>query len=133
MRTRELKEKKCKNCGKDIPNINVYCDNICQRECQTKNIITEWLEGKSFKRGNGNQLPQWLRNYILAESNYKCSKCGWGEMNPNTKTYPLDVDHIDGDAMNNKKDNLRVLCPNCHSLTKTYKNAGNRKSSRIHR
>jgi hypothetical protein len=34
---------------------------------------------------------------------------------------PLELDHIDGDAGNNNYDNLRVLCPNCHALTPTFK------------
>lgn len=40
---------------------------------------------------------------------------------------PLEVEHIDGDSTNNKEYNLTLLCPNCHSLTKTYRglNKGN--------
>ncbi|MEU1743324.1 HNH endonuclease signature motif containing protein [Streptomyces pristinaespiralis] len=34
---------------------------------------------------------------------------------------PLEVDHIDGDWRNNRLDNLRLLCPNCHSSTDTYR------------
>lgn len=39
---------------------------------------------------------------------------------------PLELDHIDGDHDNNNLDNLRILCPNCHALTPTYrgKNVG---------
>lgn len=33
----------------------------------------------------------------------------------------VEVDHIDGDPWNNLLDNLRLLCPNCHALTKTYR------------
>lgn len=32
----------------------------------------------------------------------------------------LQVDHIDGDPLNNELTNLRLLCPNCHSQTPTY-------------
>ena len=35
---------------------------------------------------------------------------------------PLEIDHIDGDAENNIETNLRVLCPNCHSLTPHFRN-----------
>lgn len=34
----------------------------------------------------------------------------------------LELDHIDGDCLNNRLENLRWLCPNCHSQTDTYKN-----------
>ena len=46
---------------------------------------------------------------------------------------PKEIDHIDGDSQNNKFENLKLLCPNCHSLTKTWKNTGSRKSTRIRR
>ena len=32
----------------------------------------------------------------------------------------LQLDHIDGDNTNNNLDNLRILCPNCHSQTHNY-------------
>ncbi|MGK5728669.1 HNH endonuclease signature motif containing protein [Streptomyces sp. URMC 124] len=37
---------------------------------------------------------------------------------------PLEVDHIDGDWRNNRIENLRLLCPNCHSTTDTYRGRG---------
>ena len=43
--------------------------------------------------------------------------------------FPKNVDHIDGDAKNNKPDNLRILCPNCHAMTSTFGNR-NKNSSR---
>jgi len=50
---------------------------------------------------------------------WKCEEC------QNTKwlnqKIPLDLDHKDGDNHNHKIENLRFLCPNCHSLTDTYK------------
>ena len=39
----------------------------------------------------------------------RCEKCGYSE-NPHI----LEVDHIDGDKLNNDPSNLRTLCPNCH-------------------
>lgn len=38
----------------------------------------------------------------------------------NGKKLVLQVDHIDGDFSNNRKENLRFLCPNCHSQTETF-------------
>lgn len=62
-------------------------------------------------------------NRALLESGveYKCVECGIGSTY-NNKSITLQVDHIDGDWKNNIKDNLRFLCPNCHSQTSTYCN-----------
>ncbi len=42
--------------------------------------------------------------------------------NPVTGKVPLEIDHIDGDSENNKEENLRLICPNCHSLTPSFRN-----------
>lgn len=43
-----------------------------------------------------------------------------GEVNPTTGLVPLQIHHIDGNALNNKASNLQLLCPNCHSLTENF-------------
>jgi hypothetical protein len=50
-------------------------------------------------------------------------KCGWGEVNKFTNKVPIEIEHKDGNCENNRLDNLELLCPNCHSLTSTYKGA----------
>ncbi|MER5482775.1 HNH endonuclease signature motif containing protein [Streptomyces sp. NPDC002812] len=53
----------------------------------------------------------------------QCAMCG---IEPTWQGYPLplEVDHIDGDWRNNQQDNLRLVCPNCHSTTDTYRGRG---------
>ncbi len=61
-----------------------------------------------------------LKRALIEEGiGYICLECGINKWN--NKKLTLDVDHKDGDWKNNLKENLRFLCPNCHSLTKTYK------------
>ncbi|QNP72465.1 HNH endonuclease [Streptomyces roseirectus] len=42
---------------------------------------------------------------------------------------PLEVDHVDGDWRNNRVGNLRLLCPNCHSTTDSYRGRGKGRAS----
>lgn len=49
----------------------------------------------------------------------KCSECGL-ENEWNGKTIYLHMDHVNGHSDDNRIDNLRILCPNCHSQTETY-------------
>ncbi len=49
-----------------------------------------------------------------------CENCGWAEKTSNGYL-PLEIDHINGDRHDNRLKNLRILCPNCHSLTPTYR------------
>ena len=54
----------------------------------------------------------------------KCEVCGIVDWNGAKVSF--DLDHIDGDRTNHKLDNLRIICPNCHSQTKTYRGKNGR-------
>ena len=62
-----------------------------------------------------------IRRYLFIKYDSSCQKCGWSEVNIKTKRVPLEVHHIDGDHYNNGLSNLELLCPNCHSITGTFK------------
>lgn len=66
---------------------------------------------------NNNKLKIRLFNYNLKEE--KCEICGLGNK-WNNKPIALQLDHIDGNNKNNLLENLRIVCPNCHSQTDTY-------------
>jgi 5-methylcytosine-specific restriction endonuclease McrA len=59
---------------------------------------------------------------------YQCAECGMFDK-WNGKKIILQLDHINGVNNDNRVENLRFLCPNCHSQTKTYsgKNRNKRK------
>lgn len=61
-----------------------------------------------------------LRRYIIKNNliPYKCAICGCTEWQG--KTLSLELDHINGVNNDNRLENLRFLCPNCHSQTSTY-------------
>jgi len=50
----------------------------------------------------------------------KCSLCGWAKESIDGRI-PLELDHINGDRNDNRIENLRILCPNCHSLQPTHR------------
>ncbi|MEJ2745422.1 MAG: HNH endonuclease signature motif containing protein [bacterium] len=55
-----------------------------------------------------------------------CEKCGWDKISKDGRL-PLELDHINGDSRDNRLENLRILCPNCHSLEPTHRGKNRRK------
>ncbi len=68
----------------------------------------------------GQRQKSFLLRRALIESGveYKCVVCGINKWRD--KELNLEVDHIDGNSIDNKIENLRFLCPNCHTQTSTY-------------
>lgn len=50
----------------------------------------------------------------------KCEQCGWAKKSVDGRI-PLELDHINGVRTDNRLANLRILCPNCHSLQPTHR------------
>lgn len=116
----------CLYCGKPLTHKGKYCNNSCMgkyiSETKYQMEIQQWKNGTLKQTWNtiGNVIGS-IKRYLLEKYNHKCAKCGWGEVNPYTGRLPLEVHHIDGNWQNNTEDNLIILCPNCHSLTPTYR------------
>lgn len=132
---RRKARKLCKNCQTPVKrSVDVFCNGKCQHEHAYAEYIKKWLDNKVDGTIVGG-ISGYVRRYLLKTHGEQCSLCGWNERNPITMKVPLEVDHIDGNHKNSTVENLRLICPNCHSLTPTFRglNKGNGRDNRLKR
>ncbi len=60
------------------------------------------------------------RLFLIGLKKEKCERCNWAEKSEDGRI-PVELDHINGDRYDNRLINLRILCPNCHSLQSTHR------------
>ena len=111
----------CRGCGAVVigRTKRAFCSNACQMADRQRRLIEAWLatgEGQV----NSDRL-HYMRIYLRSEQNDSCAVCGQPSI-WNGRPLVLVLDHVDGDAANNARDNLRMVCPNCDSQLPTYKN-----------
>lgn len=110
--------KLCLNCGQPTNRTSsIYCSNKCQGQHKRR---------KNFALVEADEQVSWrqIRRYLL-ETVGTCQQCGISEWQGTSLS--LECDHVNGDKSNNRLSNARLLCPNCHSITPTYRvrNKGN--------
>ena len=114
----------CKNCQTEFNPRHrslLYCSQECYREFHYLAFIERWKRGEETgNEKNVGTVRPYVRRYIKDKFGNKCCQCGWAEVHSVTGKVPVQIDHIDGDWRNSREENLRLLCPNCHSLTPTY-------------
>jgi Zn finger protein HypA/HybF involved in hydrogenase expression len=124
---------------------------IFKRVEKLYNIDTSHFTGQGHMKGRKNNfLTKPLSEILVKNCEYSSNKLRKRLIEEGLKEYgcecckltewlgepiPLELDHIDGDHYNNLIENLKILCPNCHAKTPTYrgKNKKNKNSETIRR
>lgn len=99
------------------------------------NIDVSHFSGQAWNKGKSiSETPKTKRawkNKLILERGHKCEQCErthWVSGN----LVPLELEHIDGNNKNNERTNLKLLCCNCHSQTKTWKRKKSALNKDIH-
>ncbi len=97
-----------------------------RRKLQQHNIDCSHFTGQGWN--NGKQLKNYsdytrvnsIKPHLIKERGYKCECCNLSSWLDSSII--LEIHHVDGDRTNNEENNLRLLCPNCHSTTDNWRN-----------
>lgn len=121
-KVRREPKKLCLFCQKVIhTRINVYCNARCHK-------LHIWKSQIDAGINTARVAKSWLCH--VDRSCQICRNTIW-----NGQPISLELDHINGDSTNNELSNLRLVCPNCHAQTPTYKgkNRGHGRHARTQR
>jgi hypothetical protein len=110
----------------------IYCSNACQALVRREIGTKRWLE--TGEAVIATTQYHYVRQYLADAQSGRCAICD-GESAWLGLPLALVLDHIDGNPTNNRRENLRLICPNCDSQLPTYKsrNRGNWRNYRRQR
>ena len=105
---------------------NMDWDVLNNRPEKIKLCLEVWYLKAEQRILNGEQLNnETTKKYLIEKHGHECWGCGATEWQG--EKLHLEMDHIDGNNKNNDINNIRILCPNCHSITPTWRYKNNKK------
>lgn len=112
--------KRCRCCDAELAGRHqrLYCSSACQQRYRQLQLTSHRLAtGEGEPRG---ERSNYIRLFLSEEQRSRCAICG---LTAEWQGAPLAfvLDHVDGDASHNRRENLRLICPNCDSQLPTYK------------
>lgn len=104
------------NMKKTLQRLEVNCDHWRGQAWNKDQQLKDWSEYTK---------PARAKPHLIKKRGHACETCG-------RKTWqgypiPLELDHINGDRTDNREENWRLNCPNCHALTPTWRGRKNGK------
>lgn len=105
----------CIECNVPLKRANrKFCSNKCQGSKKRRETF------EKIEAGDTTLHEESYREYLINKYSSVCMECNWSKINIHTGKVPIQLEHIDGNSENNTLSNLKILCPNCHSLTPTW-------------
>jgi len=108
----------------------IYCSNTCQAQVRRDTGTKRWLESGAAYIGT--RGGHYIRMYLTDAQSGCCAICG-GPSSWLDLPLAFVLDHVDGDPTNNRRENLRLICPNCDSQLPTYKSRNRGKGRHFRR
>jgi len=110
----------CLGCGEPLTKRHQFsfCSNACQRAAERRRRTAIWLETGIGEPAGSHR--HYIRLHLFEDQGGLCAICACPAL-WNDAELRFVLDHIDGDASNNRRENLRLICPNCDSQLPTFK------------